>query len=189
MQQKLPRFITAKEAKFLFNVSQDHPRDNLILKCFFYLGLRNSELRKLEKDDIDLINGTIKVVQGKGYKDRIVNLPTHLGAELENWLNHCDKIVFKGRGNKGLLNDRTIRRIVKKYAMLAGIRKASEIHPHTLRHSYATLLQNRDVPLNAIQAALGHKNLETTTIYMHLGVEKRGKLIQKAFDDAFRELS
>lgn len=173
----------------MFNISQNHPRDNLILKCFFYLGLRNSELRNLEKDDVDLINNSIKVVMGKGKKDRHVSIPHHLREELTNWIKHCDKYVFRGRGDKGLLNDRTLRRIVKKYAILAGLRKAVEIHPHTLRHSYATLLQNQGLPLNAIQRLLGHENIETTTIYTHLGTKKIEELVQKAFDNAFKELN
>ena len=188
MAGKLPRFLTLKEAKVVFQASQDHKRDNMILKCFFYLGLRNDELRRLQKDDIDLVNDMVKVVQGKGDKDRYVSIPSHLLDELTEWLKHCDKNVFIGRGAMGLLNDRTLRRIVRKYAILAGLRKPEEVHVHTMRHSYATLLQNYGVPLNAIQETLGHKNMETTRIYLHLDIKRRAEMIQKAFDEAFKEL-
>jgi integrase/recombinase XerD len=80
-----------------------------------------------------------------------------------------------------MLSDRHIRRIVKGYAIKAGIRKPEEIHPHTLRHSYATHLQNQGLPLNAIQQILGHENIETTTIYLHLGTERIRDLVEKAF--------
>ena len=189
MARKLPRFLTLKEAKAMFEASKNNRRDNMILKTLFYLGLRNDELRKLRKDDIDLINNQVKVVQGKGKKDRYVSIPSHLLDELKEWLKECDKLVFGGRGEKGLINDRTFRRIVKKYAILTGLRKPEEVHVHTLRHSYATLLQNYGVPLNAIQETLGHENLETTIIYTHLGIRRRAEMIQTAFDDAFKELA
>jgi integrase len=189
MARKLPRFLTLKEAKALFEVSSENRRDNMLLKCLFYLGLRNDEIRRLRRDSIDLINGNVKVVQGKGKKDRYVSIPSHLMPELKEWLKHCGPIVFSGRGEKGLLNDRTLRRIVKKHAYIAGLRSPEEIHVHTLRHSYATLLQNYGVPLNAIQEALGHERIETTRIYLHLGIKRRAEMIQKAFDDAFKELT
>ncbi|MEM7827896.1 MAG: tyrosine-type recombinase/integrase [Candidatus Aenigmatarchaeota archaeon] len=173
--RKLPRFLSENEIKAMFEKAEK-PRDRLLLKCLFYLGLRNSEVQKLRIEDIDLINRHVKIVAGKGKKDRYVPIPI---PELVNEIK-----AYIGERRDGFLfylSDRHIRRIVKKYAKLAGIRKYEEVHPHTLRHSYATLLQNKGVPLNVIQEMLGHSSIETTTIYVHLGLEKMREWIEKAF--------
>ncbi len=181
--RKLPRFLSVEEMKRMIAVSEKNKRDSMIIKCLFYLGLRNSELQSLRVDDIDFINRTLKVVQGKGNKDRYVPIPSkEFAAEIRSWTGKRTKgLLIMGRGIDSMISDRHIRRIVKKYAIEAGIRKPEEIHPHTLRHSYATHLQNRGIPLNAIQQVLGHENIETTTIYLHLGTERIRDLIEKAF--------
>ena len=154
----------------------DSERDSLLLKSMFYLGLRNSEIQKMRVDDIDLINRTVKVVKGKGRKDRYVPIPTEgLITDIKRFIQERqDGLLFS-------ISDRHIRRIVKQYARAAGIRKADEVHPHTLRHSYATHLQNQGVPLNVIQQILGHERIETTTVYVHLGLERVREHVVKAF--------
>lgn len=179
--RKLPRFLTAQEVAEMFRVSELSPRDNMLLKCMYYLGLRNSEVRTLQIDDIDTINSTVKVVQGKGKKDRYVPIPEGFSQELKAYVKGRRGFMFVGRGREGTLSDRHIRRIVKSHASAANIRKFGEIHPHTLRHSYATHLQNNGVPLNVIQAMLGHERIETTTIYTHLGIDKAREFIDQAF--------
>jgi integrase/recombinase XerD len=181
--RKLPRFLSMEEVKHMIAVSSRNRRDCLVIKCLFYLGLRNSELQKLQVDDIDFINRTVKVVQGKGKKDRFVPISSReFAAELKGWTGKRTRgLLIIGRGTNSVLSDRHIRRIVKKYAIEAGVRKPEEVHPHTLRHSYATHLQNRGLPLNYIQQVLGHESLETTTIYVHLGTERLRDMIEKAF--------
>lgn len=181
MARKLPRFLTPMEVAEIFRVSSTNKRDNILLKCLYYLGLRNSEAQKLNIDDIDLINRNVKVVQGKGKKDRFVPIPEGFIGELRAFIGDKKGLLFTGRGSGGSLSDRHIRRIVKSYACSANVRKYEEIHPHTLRHSYATHLQNSGVPLNVIQSLLGHERLETTTIYTHLGFEKSREYVDKAF--------
>lgn len=176
MVQKLPRFLSLPEVEAMFRAASDNVRDNLILKCLFYLGLRNSEVENLRIEDIDFINQNVKIIQGKGKKDRYVPISTpSLKRELKEYIGN------RKEGRLFYVSDRHIRRIVKKYAIKAGIRNPKEVHPHTLRHSYATFLQNQGVPLNVIQKTLGHKNIETTTIYVHLGIERARQLIQQAF--------
>ena len=176
MARKLPRFMTPKEVEAMFEQASGSRRDLLLLECMFYLGLRNTEVRSISVDDIDLINKLVKVVQGKGKKDRYVPIPTNnLANKLKSWIgNRHEGPVFH-------ISDRHLRRIVKDYATRAGIRKPEEIHPHTLRHSYATHLQNHGVPLNVIQQILGHERIETTTVYVHLGMERMREHIEKAF--------
>ena len=153
----------------------------MLLKCMYYLGLRNSEVRTLQIDDIDIINSTVKVVQGKGKKDRYVPVPEGFSKELKTHIKGRRGFLFEGRGSEGTISDRHIRRIVKGYAETAKVRKFEEIHPHTLRHSYATHLQNNGVPLNVIQGMLGHERIETTTIYTHMGIDIAKEFINKAF--------
>jgi integrase/recombinase XerD len=181
MARKLPRFLTAQEVAEMFQASSLSPRDSMLLKCMYYLGLRNSEARTLHADDIDTINNTVKVVQGKGKKDRYVPVPAGFSGELKAYIRGMNGYMFEGRGSEGTLSDRHIRRIVKTHARAAGVRKSEEIHPHTLRHSYATHLQNSGVPLNVIQGMLGHERIETTTIYTHMGIDKAREFIDQAF--------
>jgi site-specific recombinase XerD len=162
----------------MFRASKNSKRDNLILRCLFYLGLRNSELQKLRIGDIDLINRNVKVVSGKGEKDRYIVIPNQkLIEDLKSWIGD------RREGPLFYISDRHIRRIVKHYAIKANIRRPQEVHPHTLRHSYATYMQNKGLPLNAIQKMLGHENIETTTIYAHLGIEKIRKMVENVFSD------
>lgn len=182
MGRKLPRFLTPLEVAEMFRVAQDSSRDCMLLKCLYYLGLRNSEAQNMRIEDVDIINKTVKVVQGKGKKDRYVPIPGKFGDELRGFIGSRDGFLFEGRA-QGRLSDRHIRRIVKDAATKASVRKADEIHPHTLRHSYATHLQNQGVPLNVIQNILGHARLETTTIYTHLGLERTKEWVEKAFSE------
>ena len=183
MARKLPRFLTIEEVRHMLAASEKSKRDNTVIKCLFYLGLRNSELKNLHIEDIDYINRMVKVVQGKGRKDRYVPIPTkELASDMKIYADgRARGLLIRGRGTDNMLSDRHIRRIVKKYAMQAGIRKPEEVHPHTLRHSYATHLQNQGLPLNYIQQILGHERIETTTVYVHLGVERLRDQVEKAF--------
>jgi integrase/recombinase XerD len=181
MARKLPRFLAPPEVAEMFVESEHVPRDNMLLKCMYYLGLRNSEIRTLKIEDIDTINSTVKVIQGKGKKDRYVPIPAGFSGELKAYIKGRSFFLFGGRNSEGTLSDRHIRRIVKTHAVAAGIRKAEEIHPHTLRHSYATHLQNSGTPLNVIQGMLGHERIETTTIYTHMGIDKAREFIDQAF--------
>lgn len=160
-------------------------RDLILLKSLYYMGLRNSEIQKMLIEDVDIINRLVKVVQGKRAKDRYVPIPEGFANDLRAWIGgRSSGPLFVGRsGDQKMISDRHIRRIVKKYAQLANVRKYEEIHPHTLRHSYATHLQNRGVPLNVIQNMLGHSNIQTTTIYTHMGIDQAKKHINEAFED------
>ena len=181
-KRKLPRFLTPAEISAIIDVSKGVKRDSMLIKCMYFLGLRNSEAQNLLIEEIDLLNATLKVVQGKGKKDRIVPIPKGFLEEFKQYIGkESEGLVFKGRDRQKRLSDRHIRRIVKAYAKEANVRKYEEIHPHTLRHSYATHLQNSGVPLNVIQNLLGHERIETTTIYTHMGVEQAKEWVQKAF--------
>ena len=182
MARKLPRFLTPVEIAAMFRAAEGQKRDLMLLKCMYFLGLRNSEVQTLKLDDIDLLNRNVKVVQSKRKKDRFVPIQVGFVDDLKDWIgDRQEGYLIPGR-KKNPISDRHIRRIVKQYARLANVRKHQEIHPHTLRHSYATHLQNQGVPLNAIQKLLGHENVETTTIYLHLGTERMKEWVDRAFE-------
>lgn len=181
-KRKLPRFLTPAEVAEMLRISYGNPRDSMLMRCMYFIGLRNGEVQNLMVEDIDLINGLVKVVQGKGKKDRFMPLPKGLTDELKEYIGiRREGLLIRGRGKGKRISDRHIRRIIKAYAREANVRKYEEIHPHTLRHSYATHLQNSGVPLNVIQNLLGHERIETTTIYTHMGVEKAREWVEKAF--------
>ena len=102
------------------------------------------------------------VRQGKGMKDRMVSLPGSISEELQLFLSQYFSFVFRSeRGGK--LHSRTIQQIVKSASKKADIRKC--IHPHTLRHSYATHLLEQGTDLRIIQRLLGHADIKTTQLY------------------------
>jgi integrase/recombinase XerD len=182
MARKLPRFLTPEEVGAVLRAAEGSKRDQMLMKSMYFLGLRNSEAQKLLIEDIDVINRVVKIVKRKRNKDRMVPIPPPFADELKEWMGERrEGPLFPGRDGKGQLSDRHIRRIVKEYAVKAGVRKPDEVHPHTLRHSYATHLQDQGVPLNVIQQLLGHSRVETTTIYLHLGIGRMKEWIDKAF--------
>lgn len=153
-------------------------RDRSILELLFSSGLRVSELISLDKDHINLKRREFSV-RGKGQKDR----PVFISEKSAEWLSlylesRNDNIqplfIRIGSSSKQLSTDgnyyrltaRSVQRLVKKYALLAGITK--NVSPHTLRHSFATDLLMNGADIRSVQAMLGHSNIATTQIYTHV---------------------
>lgn len=164
-------------------------RDKALLELLFSTGLRVSELCSLNKESVNLKRGEF-AVRGKGDKIRVVFLSEPARRALENYISKredLDEALFvrntKSETRNPKLNDlrltpRTIQRIVKHYATKAGIIK--DIHPHTLRHSFATDLLRNGADIRSVQAMLGHANITTTQIYTHV-TDTGLKEIHKAF--------
>jgi site-specific recombinase XerD len=157
-------------------------RDRAILETLFSTGLRISELVGLNRESINLKRREFSV-RGKGDKVRLVFLSDRAIRALEAYLkarddnsralfirhDHKESIEkqMKSFSEKAMgLTARTVQRIIKKYAKLAGIMK--KISPHTLRHSFATDLLSNGADLRAVQELLGHASVSTTQIYTHL---------------------
>ncbi|MEW6263249.1 MAG: site-specific tyrosine recombinase XerD [Thermodesulfobacteriota bacterium] len=148
-------------------------RDKAMLEMIYAAGLRVSELTGLQLGQVNLEAGYLRTM-GKGSKERLVPL----GDEARDWtgryLREARGRLLKGRTSPYLfLNRRGARlsrqyfwRRVGHYARLAGIKK--DIHPHTLRHSFATHLLNRGADLRSVQMMLGHADISTTEIYTHV---------------------
>jgi len=176
MARKVPEVLTATEQEAI--VAQPNPRyltgqrNRTMLRLMLDTGLRLSEAIHLRWKDIDLNSGRVMVRRGKGAKDRTLwtgkhNLPA-LVAWKERQASECigsPQIVFTTKEG-GKLDPAYIQRMVKRYAAKAGIEK--NVHPHTLRHSFATDLYRETTNIRLTQKALGHANLATTQIYTHI---------------------
>jgi integrase/recombinase XerD len=174
---KIQRFLTKEEVKRLMaNISNWKHR--LIVQLMYGAGLRVSEVRNMKV--CELVNrseGYGFVRNGKGGKDRLMIIHPIIAEKIDNLikieeLGEKDYLFTSNRGEKYSI--RTFQKIVKDAAKGAGIRDWKEVHPHTLRHTFATHLIENDYTLSDVQATLGHKSPETSMIYTH---NNKGKMI------------
>lgn len=155
-------------------------RDCAVLELLFATGVRVDELCSLHKSHVDLEHGVIQV-RGKGNRERAIPV---CSAEVLGVLKECDTVFrdlrgdlpyfFVSRKRNGLGQD-TVRRTVRRYARLAGIEK--RVTPHTLRHTFATLLLENGADIHNIQILMGHSNIMTTALYAHVTMEGRQKTL------------
>jgi len=155
-------------------------RDCAIAELLYGAGLRVGELAALDVRDVDLTRGEVRV-QGKGGKERVVPLPAAARAALGAWLAPRRRPGVLGeplfvalRARRGeaprRLDARDVRRRLARRALAAGL--ADRVHPHRLRHSYATHLLDMGADLRAIQELLGHASLSTTQKYTAVSAER-----------------
>ena len=165
-------------------------RDSAMLELFFSTGLRVSELCALSQEDVDLSRDEFSV-RGKGDKVRVVFLSDTAREAIRAYLKErkdFDDAMFIQYGknakqdeikNKDLrLTSRSVQRIIKKYATIAGITR--KVTPHVIRHSFATDLLSNGADLRSVQALLGHAHIGTTQIYTHV-TDKHLRDIHKKF--------
>ncbi|MEA1926044.1 MAG: site-specific tyrosine recombinase/integron integrase [Patescibacteria group bacterium] len=172
-------FLTTDEVNRLLNASNGSAlsslRDHAILSLFFSSGLRVSELTNLDRDRLNLERQEFSII-GKGSKIRIVFISDTARKALERYLEKridVDPALFvrivknPGKKEESLrLTPRSIQRMIKKYAIKAGIIK--KVTPHILRHSFATDLLRNGADIRSVQALLGHSSINTTQIYTHV---------------------
>ncbi len=164
-------------------------RDKAILELFFSTGLRLSELCSLNRD-LDLSKDEFSI-RGKGEKVRVVFLSDSAKDAIREYLKNrkdMDEPLFiqysrnSGKGNlsaqAGRLTPRSIERIVRQYAIIAGISK--KVTPHVIRHSFATDLLSNGADIRSVQMMLGHANIATTQIYTHI-TDKQLRDVHKKF--------
>ena len=160
-------------------------RDRAMLELLFSTGLRVSELCSLNTD-IDLAKDELSV-RGKGEKVRVVFLSPTAKAAVKTYLaarKDMDEALFVQFGNHAAHGDslrltpRSVERLVKHYAVKAGISK--KVTPHVIRHSFATDLLSNGADLRSVQAMLGHENIATTQVYTHV-TDKHLREVHKAF--------
>lgn len=171
----IPTVLTKEEIKQLFS-SINNKKSKLMITLTYSTGLRVSELVNLKVEDLNLTEKIGHVKQGKGRKDRIFNIPENLSKQLQKQIESQKKLnqEYLFSGPKGHLTPRNIQKIVSNAAKKAKIEK--DVHPHTLRHSFATHLLENKVDIRFIQELLGHADLSTTQIYTHVSREELKKI-------------
>jgi len=170
--KKLPEFLTMDEVRDILSVSYNlqHSRNTtkkgLIIETLLKSGLRNSELCNLRVENIDFKTGVFKVVEGKGKKDRFALMPVSLLNKLKIYLSGRESgYLFLNEHSKPF-STRTLQYIVKEIREKAAINK--QITPHTLRHTFASVLINEGIDIRKIQRLLGHEDISTTQLYTHV---------------------
>jgi integrase/recombinase XerD len=169
---RLPTILSQEEVAQLIDAALT-PYHRTLLMTLYATGGRRAELTRLKVSDIDSQRMVIRIQGGKGRKDRDVMLSPKLLEELRaHWCRLQRKPsswLFPGnRDHRGdqPIDTKTVWHACKQAAKRAGIKK--DVHPHTLRHSFATHLLEAGADLRTIQILLGHRDLEETTIYLHL---------------------
>src|SRR6516162_5954886 len=167
-EKRLPHVLKKNEYKALMFEAEKNPRDYAIIQTILQTGLRISEVTNLTVGDVDLINKTLTVRQGKGKVDRIIDLPDIAVAAISAYLKGrgegSDDKLFLSRNRKGMYVT-TVRLAVHKYLKKAGITRGAV---HTLRHTFGTYKSLNGVPPKILQGIMGHKKLESTLLYVHL---------------------
>nr|WGE01408.1 tyrosine recombinase XerC [Bacillus velezensis] len=197
-EKRIPKFLYEKELEELFAVSdRSQPsgmRDQALLELLYATGMRVSECCTLTVGDLDLFMDTV-LVHGKGKKRRYIPFGSYARDALELYINsgrQCllekakephDVLFVNQRG--GPLTARGIR-----YILSGLVKKASgtlHIHPHMLRHTFATHLLNEGADLRSVQELLGHSNLSSTQIYTHVSKEMLRNTYMSHHPRAFKE--
>ncbi len=187
--RKLPQVLDPDEAKALVEVPTDAPlgvRDRALLELFYSSGLRLSELCGLHWRDLHLDDGLVHVL-GKGSKQRIVPLGSHARTALGDWKREsggtADTPVFPGR--KGPITPRAVQLRLRQLAQRQGLFK--RVHPHLLRHSFASHILESSGDLRGVQELLGHADIATTQIYTHLDYQHLSRVYDAAHPRAKRK--
>jgi len=167
---RLPTILSQEEVVQLIDAART-PYHRVLLMALYATGTRRAELTHLQLSDIDSQRMVIRIRGGKGRKDRDVMLSPKLLEELRvHWRRLHRKPrtwLFPSNYRKDRpIDTKTVWNACKQAAKRAGIQK--DVHPHTLRHSFATHLLEAGADLRTIQMLLGHRDLEETTIYLHL---------------------
>jgi len=184
----LPKALSVDQAVQLVSMESSDPlalRDRAILELFYSSGLRLAELTGLDIADLDLAEGLVRVT-GKGAKTRIVPVGSAARAALAAWLAARPaegQALFTGRRG-ARLGVRAVQLRLRRRAREQGL--AVPVHPHMLRHSFASHLLESSGDLRAVQELLGHANLATTQIYTHLDFQHLAKVYDAAHPRARR---
>ena len=174
---KLPQVFSVAQIQQLLAVITNQ-KHLMMVSLFYGSGLRMNELRQLKLTDIDSNNYQLKVVAGKGGKDRFTILPRHLLEPLRNYYKSCKPLVylFEGQHKGSPMHERSIQHFVQTYIAKISL-GGKDYSAHTLRHSFATHLLDGGTDIHTIKELLGHSNLATTMIYLHLQQTKRAAIV------------
>ena len=178
----LPKNLDVDQMARLLEIADDDPlaiRDKAIMELMYSSGLRISELVGANMQDINASNGEI-LVRGKGAKERLIPVGTKALSALKNWLmvrpqfiGLDEQAVFLS-SKKNRISVRQVRLRMQEWGIKQGI--SSQVHPHKLRHSFASHILESSGDLRAVQELLGHSSLSATQVYTHLDFQHLAKV-------------
>jgi integrase/recombinase XerC len=188
----LPQALSPDDAVRLVSVEDTSPfglRDRALFELAYSCGLRVSELTGLDLDHVERDSGEVRVT-GKGSKTRIVPVGAHALAALARWLparieiaKPSERALFVGRAGRRL-TPREVQKRIKLWATAAGLEV--DVHPHMLRHSFASHVLQSSGDLRAVQEMLGHASIASTQVYTHLDFQHLAKVYDAAHPRARR---
>lgn len=184
--KKLPKVLDVDQVDRLLSGTQTSPlemRDHAMMELMYSSGLRLSELVNLDLIDIDLHAGQVKVT-GKGNKTRYLPIGQQAREALDSWLGLRDSIAIEGeqavfvnhRGSR--LSQRAVQKRMREQAQKTAL--GVHVHPHMLRHSFASHLLESSGDLRSVQELLGHANISTTQVYTQLDFQHLAKVYDQA---------
>lgn len=193
VKRRLPATLDADQLTNLLDVTDDNPlsiRDLAMLELFYSSGLRLAELVSINLRDPDLKDATLEVT-GKGDKTRQVPIGRKAVEALQKWIKVRGELAaadepalfVSSRGKR--IHPRTVQQRLKQWALQHGASR--NIHPHLLRHSFASHLLESSGDLRAVQELLGHADISTTQIYTHLDFQHLANVYDKAHPRARRK--
>lgn len=171
-QRRLPKVLDVDQVTGIMEATPDSAleiRDLAIFELFYSSGLRLSELAMINIEDIDLAEKSLRVQYGKGGKQRDLPIGSKAVKAIKKWLSYrqnSDTSALFISKNKRRLSQRSIQLRLARWCKKIGL--PEHVHPHMLRHSFASHLLESSQDIRAVQELLGHSNLSTTQIYTHL---------------------
>lgn len=184
--RKLPRVLDVDQSTQLVEIEEQDSlalRDRAILELMYSCGLRLSELVGLDLSSIDQGDAVVTVT-GKGNKTRMLPVGSHALTALGKWLKEREKMAKAGeqalfvskRGSR--ISSRSVQQRLRQWAVRQGLQ--SHVHPHMLRHSFATHILESSSDLRAVQELLGHADISTTQVYTHLDFQHLAQVYDEA---------
>ncbi|MFQ5874059.1 MAG: tyrosine recombinase [Dehalococcoidia bacterium] len=189
LQKRIPSFLSKQEMGKLVEAPQTSDllalRDRALLELLYAAGLRVSEIVGLDVNNVDLRSREVRVL-GKGSKERVALMGKPALDALERYIRYGREELLNSRWTQplflnrygGRLSVRSVQNIVRRYAR--GKNVSQTVHPHTIRHSFATHLLDGGADLRVVQALLGHESLSTTQVYTHMTTAEARKTYLKA---------
>ncbi len=184
----LPQALSVDQAVKFVDIQGDgllEQRDHAIVELFYSSGLRLAELVNLDIAQLDFSEGTVTVT-GKGNKTRIVPMGRHAMSAIQIWMqrrtliqiseNNPEAVFVTQQGRR--ITPRAVQYRIKQWAIKQGIN--SDMHPHLLRHSFATHVLQSSQDLRAVQEMLGHASISSTQVYTHLDFQHLASIYDKA---------
>jgi integrase/recombinase XerC len=193
-ERRLPHFLTQRQIDMLIGAADGEKanelRDRAILELLYAAGLRVSEVVGIDMRDVDFDDRTVRVF-GKGSKERMVMIGEPAARTLLRYVRDGRSQLAQGaqtalflNRDGGRLSQRAVQTMVRKYAVASGLERS--VHPHLLRHTFATHMLEGGAELRVLQTLLGHSNVNTTQIYTHVTEAAKRKSVERALDGIAR---